>query len=94
MEPGRRHADQIGERVGLVAKSLIIFPRVAVGRRLSRIRILADELHELARIPYRQRTQHQGVDQAEDRGVGTDPEGEGQDRDAVNPGVRRIMRMA
>jgi hypothetical protein len=80
MEPGRRDADQIGERVGLIAKSLVVFPRIAVGRRLSRIRILAEELDELTRIPHRQRAEHQGVDQAEDRGVGADTEGEGEDR--------------
>jgi hypothetical protein len=79
METGRRHTDQIREHVGLIAKSLVVLPGVRVGRRLARIRVLAEELDEVARIPHWQRAEHQGVDQAEDGGVGADAQSEGED---------------
>ncbi|PYQ99584.1 MAG: hypothetical protein DMF96_06480 [Acidobacteria bacterium] len=72
--------------MGLIAKSLVVLPRVGVGRRLGRIRILAEELDEFARIPHRQRAEHQGVDQAENRSVRADAEGEREDGDGGEAG--------
>ena len=36
--------------------------------------VLAEECYKLLWLPYRKHAQHQGVDQAEDRGVGADPQ--------------------
>ena len=78
LEAGRRHADQFREHVVVDRESARRTPREAVHARLAGIP--AQQLDELLRFAHRQRAQHQGVEQAENGGVGADAERQRQNR--------------
>ena len=68
-----RHAGQGREDVVVIADILIFVPSpIPVVARLAGV--LIQELDELLRIRDRQLVQHDGIEQAEDRGIGADAE--------------------
>jgi hypothetical protein len=73
-EVGGRRADQGGQDVVIVAEVLVALPGEAVEVGLARV--LVEEFHQLLGIAHGQRTQHQGVDEAENGGIGADFEPE------------------
>ena len=72
LKPSDGGADDVRKHVILIAKLLVVRPtELGVGRIA---RVVGVQRDKLLRRPHRQRAQHQGVDQAEDRGVGADAE--------------------
>ena len=77
----------------VIADVLIFVPFAdAIVSRLAGVFI--QKLHQLLGVRDRQLAQHDGIEQAEDRSVGADPERQRKDGHRCEGGARRISRKA
>ena len=80
-----RHRDQIGEHMVVVTEVFVDPPAESIEARLTWK--TAQQLDQPLRLLHGQRPQHERVDQAEDRGVGADPQRERHHGDDGEEGI-------